>query len=125
MHAEVRMLPCHNGHTDITLSIPSANAQAVLAAITTMLPLAGLTVHQFNEQNEELIDADDVFFNASPAMALRGFRGKMEWTQAELAQKLQTTQNSISEMENGKRPISKAMAMRLSEIFSISYKTFL
>lgn len=125
MHAEVRVLPCHNGHTDITLSIPSANAQAILAAITNLLPLAGLTVQQFNEQNEKLVDADDVFMEASPAMALRGFRGKMEWTQKELAQKLETTQNCISAMENGRRSISKAMALRLSEVFSTPYKTFL
>ncbi|MDL2321217.1 helix-turn-helix transcriptional regulator, partial [Desulfosarcina sp. OttesenSCG-928-B08] len=50
-------------------------------------------------------------------MALRGFRGKMEWTQQELAEKLKTSQNCISEMESGKRPVSKAMAVRLGKVF--------
>ncbi|MDL2275030.1 helix-turn-helix domain-containing protein [Desulfosarcina sp. OttesenSCG-928-G10] len=58
-------------------------------------------------------------------MALRGFRGKMEWTQQELAEKLKTSQNCISEMESGKRPVSKAMAVRLGKVFDISYKAFL
>jgi plasmid maintenance system antidote protein VapI len=49
----------------------------------------------------------------------------MEWTQQELAEKLGTTQNCISDMESGKRSISKAMALRLGEIFTISYKVFL
>ena len=71
------------------------------------------------------ISVKEVFPDANPAMVLRGFRGKMEWTQQELADKLDTTQNCISDMESGKRPISKAMAMRLAEVFDIAYKVFL
>ena len=73
----------------------------------------------------EVVSADEVFKEASPAMALRGFRGKMEWTQQELAEKLGTTQNCISAMECGKRPISMKMAKQLEKIFNIPYKVFL
>ena len=46
-------------------------------------------------------------------MALRGLRGREDLTQAELAARLGVSQNAISEMENGKRPISTKMAKRL------------
>lgn len=125
MNAEVRISPNNKGHTEINLSIPSGKAGAVLDAIRGILPLAGLKVRQLNEDGEETFSAREIFPDGSSAMALRGFRGKMEWTQQELAEKLGTTQNCISDMESGKRPISKAMAVRLGEIFDISYKAFL
>lgn len=125
MNAEVRVFPGSGGHTEINLSIPSNKADAVLEALRGMLPLAGLKVRRVNEEGEKICSVKEVFPDASPEMALRGFRGKMEWTQQELADKLGTTQNSISDMESGKRPISKAMAVRLGEVFDISYKVFL
>ena len=125
MNAEVRIFPSREGHTEINLSIPSGKADAVLDAIRGLLPLAGLTVRQLNEEGDEVVSAREVFPDGSPAMALRGFRGKMEWTQQELAEKLGTTQNCISDMESGKRAISRAMAARLGEVFDISYKAFL
>ena len=125
MNAEVRLSPGSEGHMQINLSIPSSKAQAILDAINGMLPLAGLKVRRINEDGEELFSAEEVFPDASPAMALRGFRGKMEWTQQELAEKLGTTQNCISDMESGKRPISRSMATRLGKIFNMPYKAFL
>jgi Plasmid maintenance system antidote protein len=125
MNAEVRITPSHEGLTEISLSIPSGKARAVLDAICGILPLAGLKIRQRNEENEEIASADTVFPDGSPAMALRGFRGKMEWTQQELAEKLGTTQNCISGMESGKRSISRSMAIRLGGVFDISHKVFL
>ncbi|MDO4840434.1 MAG: helix-turn-helix transcriptional regulator [Desulfovibrionaceae bacterium] len=109
----------------ITLSVPAAKADMVADAIRSMLTLAGHKVHRINSEGEEVVSAEDVFPEASPAMALRGFRGKMEWSQQELAEKLGTTQNCISAMESGKRHISVNMAKRLGKVFNISYKAFL
>ncbi len=109
----------------ITLSVPAAKADMVADAIRSMLTLAGHKVRRINSEGEEVVSAEDVFPEASPAMALRGFRGKMEWTQQELAEKLGTTQNCISAMESGKRHISVNMAKRLGKVFNISYKAFL
>jgi predicted transcriptional regulator len=93
--------------------------------IRGVLTLAGYKVTHLNSEVEECIGAERAFLDASPSLALRGFRGKMEWTQQELAEKLGTTQNCISDMESGKRSISKAMAHRLGALFDISYKVFL
>lgn len=84
-----------------------------------------MSEHRSDEAISPRISAKEVFPDANPAMVLRGFRGKMEWTQQELADKLGTTQNCISDMESGKRSISKAMAVRLGKIFNIAYKVFL
>lgn len=85
-------------------------------------------MYMMSEPDEDVspsVNAKEVFLDANPAMVLRGFRGKMEWTQQELADKLGTTPNCISDMESGKRSISKAMAVRVGEVFDIAYTVFL
>jgi DNA-binding XRE family transcriptional regulator len=110
---------------EISLLVPNGKTFAVAEAMRGVLIFAGRKVKQFNDEVDEVVSTKKVFPDASPAMALRGFRGKMEWTQHELAEKLGTTQNCVSDMESGKRSISKSMAVRLSEIFDIPYKVFL
>lgn len=56
---------------------------------------------------------------------LRGSRLKAELTQKELADALGVSQNHISEMEHGKRPIGKVMALRLAKFFKTDYRKFL
>ena len=107
MNASVRIFPDNQGHTEINLSIPSNKADVILDALRGMLPLAGLKLRQVNEDGEEVFGAAEVFPSASPAMALRGFRGKMEWTQQELAERLGTTQNCVSDMKVVSVPFQK------------------
>jgi ribosome-binding protein aMBF1 (putative translation factor) len=59
------------------------------------------------------------------ALMLRGSRHKLELTQKELADALGIPQNHISEMESGKRPIGKVMALRLGKFFKTDYRKFL
>ncbi len=65
--------------------------------------------------------ADD---SLRPATMLRGARYKAGWTQKDLATALDMKQHHVSEMENGKRPIGKAMAKRLAEVFECDYRIF-
>lgn len=58
-------------------------------------------------------------------LMLRGSRYKAELTQKEVADALGISQNHISEMESGKRPIGKVMALRLAKFFKTDYKKFL
>ena len=53
---------------------------------------------------------------------LRASRHKLELTQKQLADALGTPQNHISEMENGKRPIGKVMALRLGKFFKTDFR---
>jgi transcriptional regulator with XRE-family HTH domain len=56
---------------------------------------------------------------------LRSNRHSIEMTQKELANAIGISQHHISEMENGKRPIGKAMAKRLADVFKVNYRIFL
>jgi toxin ParE1/3/4 len=60
-----------------------------------------------------------------PAISLRGSRHKAGMTQVVLAAQLGIQQAHLSEMENGKRPIGKKMAMRLAKCFNCDYRVFL
>jgi DNA-binding XRE family transcriptional regulator len=124
MLAKMRLHTNQDG-AEIRLSVPTESAIAVADAIRGMLALAGHKVRQLNADGEDVVSAEQVFPDASPAMALRGFRGKLELTQKELAERLGTMQNCVSAMESGKRPISRAMAARLGKVFAVPYKVFL
>jgi ribosome-binding protein aMBF1 (putative translation factor) len=56
---------------------------------------------------------------------LRGARAKSELSQEALAEKLGMPQSHVSEMENGKRTIGKAMAKRLAKVLKVDYRVFL
>ena len=58
-------------------------------------------------------------------LAVRGARFKAELTQKKLAEKIGVLPHHISEMEYGKRPISKKMAHKLAEALDVNYKVFL
>jgi DNA-binding XRE family transcriptional regulator len=125
MDAEVRLLPGQAGRTHISLSVPSGSALVALEAIQGMFALAGHKIRRVNEEGEEVFSAREVFPEGNPAMLLRGYRGKHDMTQKELAKKLGVTQNRVSDMESGKRPISKDIAVKLGELFDTPYKSFL
>ena len=126
MQAEMQIHSAGDGaQAVISLTVPAASANMVADAVRSILTLAGHTVRLVSSEGEEIVSAEEVFRDASPAMALRGFRGKMDWTQQELAEKLGTTQNCISAMESGKRHISVNMARRLEKVFTVPYKVFL
>ncbi len=109
----------------ITITVPANRAGAIARAIRSVLSRAGFTVREKDPDGEEITSAEEVFGEASPAMALRGFRGKMEWTQGELAQRLGTTEDCVCSMESGKSPITFKMARRLEQVFHIPYRVFL
>ena len=68
----------------------------------------------------------DVIENHSEGGAiLKAERSIASLTQVALAKKLGVPQHVISEMENGKRPIGKKMATRLSKVFKSDYRLFL
>jgi DNA-binding XRE family transcriptional regulator len=67
----------------------------------------------------------DIAKYSEPGIMLRGSRIKEEITQKELANAIGVSQHHISEMENGKRPIGKAMAKRFADFFKTNYRIFL
>ncbi|MFH2065339.1 MAG: helix-turn-helix domain-containing protein [Pseudomonadota bacterium] len=60
-----------------------------------------------------------------PGVALRGARFKEDMTQKQLSEVTGIPQRHISMMENGKRPIGKNIAKKLSGVLKVSYKVFM
>lgn len=83
-----------------------------------------------NYENERPLTAEEVMNSirgnrSKAAVYLKGIRGREGVTQRQLADKLGTSVTAISEMENDKRPISHAMAIKLAKILRCNYKSLL
>jgi len=63
--------------------------------------------------------------NMRPAAMLKGYRLRADLTQAELADAIGVKQHRLSEMENGKRGISKDMAKRLAEVLKCNWQSLM
>lgn len=115
-------------HTDtqgeIMVNVPLEDIEKVREAIRGVLELAGHTVRYVNDEGETLHALEEVFPDAHPGRIVRGLRVKEDITQEELAQRLGIAQTRVSEIESGKRPISRNMAKRLAEAFNVSPRMF-
>ncbi|MFZ2631493.1 MAG: helix-turn-helix transcriptional regulator, partial [Desulfosalsimonadaceae bacterium] len=84
-----------------------------------------------NEDDElvEVVASDwyrSIRATMQPGDNMRIYRKIHKYTQAELGKKLGNfTRQNISNMENGHRPISKAVAKKLVELFDVSIEKFL
>ena len=125
MNTEMTLSPIENDMAVIHVQLPAKDARRVAEAIKNLLTFGGQKVRWLNEEGERLLSVEEVFPDMSPAKILRGYRGRDDMTQLELAEKLGIAQTRVSEMESGKRPISRRMAQKLAEIFRTSYKAFL
>lgn len=87
-------------------------------------------LHTMQGHGEDFIPAEDVFPELydpikGSAASLRGLRYREEMTQKQLADKLGIRQHHLSEMENGKRPIGKAMAKRIAEVLNGNWRVLI
>lgn len=108
---ELTRTPLTEGHVQICAVVPADIADAVSRAIT--------------EIAEPNVSLEEAFPDMSPGTILRGARGLREMTQVRLAALIGVRSTTISDMEHGRRPIGKAMAKKLGEALSFSYKSFL
>jgi DNA-binding XRE family transcriptional regulator len=92
----------------------------------------GERVHLVKEADDQLVDVfkTDWYKRAkarlTPGKNLRIYRQNMKMTQADLGKKLGgLPKQFVSNMENGIRPISKNMALKLADIFDVSVAKFI
>lgn len=104
---------------ELCLTVPAKLAARFERLLKDVIDLS--TTGQFNPEGEELFDSPP----APPGVVLEGYRLRDGLTQAELAGKLGMKQHHVSEMETGKRTISKKTALKLGEIFNEKFKVFL
>ena len=71
-------------------------------------------------ESDDMMNVEDVDWykeeaaKNTPGRALRFYRKLKGLTQPELAQMLETTKQLISDLENGRKPISRMMTKKLS-----------
>lgn len=87
-------------------------------------------VRDYRVEEEKTVPADEVLKDVykkygKAGAVIRGCRARNGMTQIVLAKKLGVTQGDLSKMENGKRPVGKAMARRLAKVFKTDYRIFL
>jgi DNA-binding XRE family transcriptional regulator len=112
---------------ELCLRIPRNKQPAIQKLIENLFALADIrySIRTETDEDDEGIPLEDVFPDLHPGSAIRGLRYRENLTQAQLAEKIGVKRHHISEMENGKRPIGKDMAKRLSEALHTDYKVFL
>ena len=120
-HIEEVKVTVGSGKSAVSFAIPASRKKEAVAFFARLK----------KAKNEKTFAAEDVLPELAddterPAMMLRGARQKANMTQADLAAKLgDVRQHHLSEMENGKRAISKDMAKRLASILKCDYRVFL
>lgn len=137
MNSELTLYPCEtrkvtlsieDGRSLISVTVPTDNAELTLNVIKNALSSVESDLYSFDENDgsvDDVLNSSDVFSDTTPAMLIRGLRGKEGLSQIEFANKLGIAQNMVSDMENGKRHVSLNMAKRIGEVFKIPYKMFL
>ena len=94
---------------------------------------------EYGKQNVSIIDDDGdilldphemAFFKEAeaserPGKNMRLYRRNVKMTQAQLAEKLGTTKQAVSNMETGIRPISKKTAKELAKLFTVPVSNFI
>lgn len=90
----------------------------------------GRSLHVVHEDDDEWVDWDstdlakELKARRTPGKAIRIYRENFRWTQAQLGEKLGVKASFVSDMENGRRAVSKQMAKTLSKLFGISVERF-
>lgn len=110
---------------EIVVTVPAEHAVRIAKAINDMLTKQPIAAREVNADGEELYTPQEVFPEAHPGMVLQGIRGKEGLTQEEMSMRLNITQSRLSELETGKRAISKDMARRIGTAFNLDYRMFL
>ena len=84
--------------------------------------------HNAVEDESILLEDTEWFKNMSTEMtagkAIRADRGLRGWTQKVLAEKLGISIQNLSAMEHDRRPVSKKMAKKLSQVFGVSPESY-
>ena len=87
-----------------------------------------LKQHKTSLENEsesipwEELTKDSIAKYGKPGIALRGARYREELSQKELAKRTGISQNNISQMKNGRRPIGENVAKKLAKALRIDFE---
>lgn len=94
----------------------------------TALPKLEALLDQYSESDSvdwTIVAKEDIAKHGQAGVVLRGARYRKGMSQKELAKRSGVSQDNISRIENGKRPIGEKVAKKLSKPLDINYKLLL
>ncbi len=118
--------PTNTAHKQVFYIVEDNITYAIPKKIAEKYRVKAKTTRNKNQGKtpEELFAELDRKYGKAGAL-LRGVRARESLTQVEFSKKLGVSQNNLSKMENGKRPIGKIIAKRIEKIFGANYRYFL
>jgi len=92
--------------------------------------LKDIEQYKIESKDEISISSDNLISKLSKglpeyAVNMKGIRSREGLTQNEFAKSLKIQQANVSAMENGRRPIGKELAKKISKKFKVDYRIFL
>jgi DNA-binding XRE family transcriptional regulator len=135
MLAVVKAPPTHGTKKPVSFKIEGEQIpDFFLGMLKYMFPkcvkIYDVPVKKRHDMNEELVALESTNWykkmsgSMTPGKAIRADRGLRGWTQNVLAQKLGISIQNLSAMEHDRRPVSKKMAAKLSQIFGVPPETY-
>lgn len=119
-------------YVEISVKIPveegaEAISEHIFAQTRALLHKLGHEIREVIDtpEDEKLYTFAEAFPDSNPGRRLRGLRVRENITQKELAAQMGIKPHHISEMESGKRSISKDMAKRLVGVLGGDYRVLL
>ena len=95
----------------------------LMDAIRKVVPEDEIEILEGDDEYVDWFDTDlhsEVEARTTPGEVMRIYRENRRWTQAELGEKLGgVSRQNVSHMEQGRRPISAATAIKLSRLYGI------
>lgn len=94
----------------------------------TAIPKLEKFLDQYSENDSvdwTVVASEDIKNHGQAGMVLRGARFRENMSQKRLAEKSGVSQENISRIENGKRPLGEKVAKKLAKPLKISYKLLL
>lgn len=135
MLAVVKAPPTHGTKKPVSFKIEGEQIpDFVLGMLKYMFPkcvrVYDVPVKKPHNMDEESValESTDWYKKTATEMtsgkAIRADRGLRGWTQSVLAQKLGISIQNLSAMEHDRRPVSKKMATKLSQVFGVPPETY-
>ena len=113
-------------HTNITLE-----GEIPTAVLNVVKEYFGKVVKITPSEDDEYVDVFETQWlkgvrkSMTPGDSIRANRELMGWTQVELGKKLSRSRQYVSDLEHGRRSVSKEMVKELAQIFKTSADAFL
>jgi ribosome-binding protein aMBF1 (putative translation factor) len=123
------MRPTEEHQCEVIIKTPGKKSTHSYLPVEALPKLKAL-LNQYSESEDESVDwtvvaGSDIAKYGEVGIVLRGARFRENMSQKELAKQSGISQENISRIENGKRPVGEKVAKKLAKPLKINYKLLL